>query len=388
MSVRTAPAAVEPAPATPVRRCTESGGPARRTTLDDATDHRRRRTRPGHRRDPDPAVRRLPALGHRHLRVPGAGPAPGPVPRGAGQGEGQASPPRPTTRPPPPRPGPRSRRRSATPVGIMQIPKIGLERAIVQGIGVPDLRKGPGHYPATPLPGQLGNAAIAGHRTTYGAPFNRLDELALGDPIDITTLRGHFHYTMTQQLIVEPEASVDVAQPDPERDAHAHHLQPEVLGVAAPRREGRARPGRRARSLRSPRRYRSRAARHWTTRSRARASRSSRPSGSGSSCCLVGALWWLIFHRYHRWTTWFMGVIPFLVVLFALLLPPRAPAARELFDARDRARPRASRRATSAARTARDDCSGPGCARGSGSTVTVPVSAGPYCGSLGRTDRS
>ena len=100
------------------------------------------------------------------------------------------------------------------PSASSSIPKIGLERAIVQGIGVPDLRKGPGHYPATPMPGQLGNAAIAGHRTTYGAPFNRLDELAPGDPIIITTLAGTYHYTMTQQIIVTPK-EVFVLDPTP-----------------------------------------------------------------------------------------------------------------------------------------------------------------------------
>ena len=115
-------------------------------------------------------------------------------------------------------------------VGIIQIPKIGLERAVVQGIGVPDLRKGPGHYPATPMPGQLGNAAIAGHRTTYGAPFNRLDELAAGDPIDRQHARRHL------PLLGDPAAR-RVAEgrlrpgPDAERHAHAHHLQPEVLRV-------------------------------------------------------------------------------------------------------------------------------------------------------------
>ena len=83
------------------------------------------------------------------------------------------------------------RRRRATASASIHIPKIGLDRAVVQGVGVPDLRKGPGHYPDSPMPGQLGNAAIAGHRTTYGAPFNRIDELAPGDEITIVTVVGH-----------------------------------------------------------------------------------------------------------------------------------------------------------------------------------------------------
>jgi len=99
-------------------------------------------------------------------------------------------------------------------IGIIRIPKIGVDRAVVQGISVPDLRKGPGHYPATPLPGQLGNAAIAGHRTTYGAPFNRLDELVAGDPIVVTTLAGTFRYTVARSLVVTPK-EVFVLDPTP-----------------------------------------------------------------------------------------------------------------------------------------------------------------------------
>ena len=74
------------------------------------------------------------------------------------------------------------------------IPSIDLDEVVVSGVGTDDLRKGPGHYSTTPLPGQPGNAAIAGHRTTYGAPFGRLAELAEGDSIIVETLQGHFVY--------------------------------------------------------------------------------------------------------------------------------------------------------------------------------------------------
>jgi sortase A len=77
-------------------------------------------------------------------------------------------------------------------VAIIRIPEIGAEHAVVEGVSLADLRKGPGHYPETPLPGEAGNAAIAGHRTTYGAPFKRLDELAPGDKIEVITARGAF----------------------------------------------------------------------------------------------------------------------------------------------------------------------------------------------------
>ncbi|MDQ2678100.1 MAG: class E sortase [Actinomycetota bacterium] len=80
------------------------------------------------------------------------------------------------------------------PVGIISIPKIGVGNVIVEGVSKADLKKGPGHYPGTPLPGQKGNSGIAGHRTTYGAPFNRIDELNPGDEIRIATPQGEFTY--------------------------------------------------------------------------------------------------------------------------------------------------------------------------------------------------
>ncbi len=74
------------------------------------------------------------------------------------------------------------------------IPDINVDQISVEGVSVEDLRKGPGHYRTTPNPGQAGNAAIAGHRTTYGAPFHRVDELDPGDSIFVTTAQGVFHY--------------------------------------------------------------------------------------------------------------------------------------------------------------------------------------------------
>jgi sortase A len=94
-------------------------------------------------------------------------------------------------------------------VAHLVIPKIGVDDFVVGGVGVADLRKGPGHYPQTPLPGQRGNAAIAGHRTTYGAPFYRLNELQPGDDIYVTTVQGRFHYIVATTEIVKPtEVSV------------------------------------------------------------------------------------------------------------------------------------------------------------------------------------
>ena len=72
-------------------------------------------------------------------------------------------------------------------IARIEIPAIGVSEYVVEGTDTGDLRKGPGHYPDTPLPGERGTAAIAGHRTTYGAPFRNIDDLkrGAGDP------RGH-----------------------------------------------------------------------------------------------------------------------------------------------------------------------------------------------------
>src|SRR5687768_505230 len=65
-------------------------------------------------------------------------------------------------------------------IGKIEMPSIDRESFIVEGTGTDDLRKGPGHYPDTPLPGERGTVAIAGHRTTYGAPFRKIDQLERG----------------------------------------------------------------------------------------------------------------------------------------------------------------------------------------------------------------
>ncbi len=98
------------------------------------------------------------------------------------------------------------------PVARIVIPRIGLDMVVVQGTDTSDLREGPGHYPSTPLPGQPGNVAIAGHRTTYAHPFYNLNELSAGDSI-LVTVPGHvWRYVVRVQMVVTP-GDVAVAGP-------------------------------------------------------------------------------------------------------------------------------------------------------------------------------
>jgi sortase A len=98
-------------------------------------------------------------------------------------------------------------------MGIIRIPEIDLEWTIVEGVRIgSDLRKGAGHYPDTPIPGQPGNAAVAGHRTTYGAPFHNLDNLEPGDLIEFETVTGVHIYEVRGLEIVDPTA-VEVLNP-------------------------------------------------------------------------------------------------------------------------------------------------------------------------------
>src|SRR5215216_5219206 len=89
-------------------------------------------------------------------------------------------------------------------LAVLDIPKIQFEKVIVESVGRDELRKGPGHVPSTVLPGQDGTFGVSGHRTTYGAPFYRLNELAKGDTITVVTREAIYTYTVTRTAIVRP----------------------------------------------------------------------------------------------------------------------------------------------------------------------------------------
>lgn len=78
---------------------------------------------------------------------------------------------------------------------------------VVENVRLPTLRRGPGHYPSSAPPGEEGNFAVAGHRTTYGAPFLHLDELRPGDEVHVTDREGKRHtYEVAEQRVVGPDA--------------------------------------------------------------------------------------------------------------------------------------------------------------------------------------
>ncbi|SEG75693.1 sortase A [Thermomonospora echinospora] len=101
-------------------------------------------------------------------------------------------------------------------LALIRIPRLGKEYryVVVEGVKPADLRKGPGHYPGSALPGQIGNFVVSGHRTTYSAPFNQIDRLRDGDRILIDTRRTQYVYKVTGRRVVKPNA-VEVTAPVP-----------------------------------------------------------------------------------------------------------------------------------------------------------------------------
>jgi len=89
-------------------------------------------------------------------------------------------------------------------IGIISVPKLNAQYTVVQGTDEASLEKGPGHYPQTVLPGLQETVAIAGHRTTYLAPFRRLNDLKRGNKIVLTLRYARFTYAIQRVQIVTP----------------------------------------------------------------------------------------------------------------------------------------------------------------------------------------
>jgi len=200
-------------------------------------------------------------------------------------------------------------------IGVIKIPRIGVDQAVVEGVGVEDLKKGPGRYPDTPLPGQAGNAAIAGHRTTYGAPFNRLDELSPGDAINVQTVAGTFRYEVFESKVVSPD-EVSVLDPTTDNRLTLTTCNPKysaaerlivVAALVGPLAPVTAVPSLAPPGPRDPK----------TLAGLSGTSTDKLPAILwGALAALVWILAWAIGHWWRRWPTYLMALPVFLVVLF------------------------------------------------------------------------
>jgi sortase A len=235
------------------------------------------------------------------------------------------------------------------PLGRLRIPAAGVDKYFVQGTERDDLTKGPGHYPSTPLPGQVGNAAIAGHRTTYGAPFYNIDHVRArtadqpGDYIVTDTLVGTHVFEVIEQRIVKPSdtwVAGPVSLPENQLARGGLKLDPDksylTLTSCNPRYSARERivilaelidnRNKPAGAPDSAGAIRNVKFKGQPTRSDDAAALEEGLEGDISSrvpaflaallTLVVGMVWWWAFRRWRHPLTWLAGVAPFLLVLF------------------------------------------------------------------------
>ena len=98
----------------------------------------------------------------------------------------------------------------------IKIPRIGVDVVVVEGTSASALRAGAGHYPSTPLPCEVGNVAIAGHRTTYGRPFHDLDLLEPGDRVILETPIGSCTYELDLEPFIVSPTQTEVVDNTPD----------------------------------------------------------------------------------------------------------------------------------------------------------------------------
>lgn len=91
-------------------------------------------------------------------------------------------------------------------LGTIEIPRIGLTRSMFEGIRLSTLDNGPGHWPGTAMPGEVGNVVVAGHRVSHHKDFRDLDQLAPGDEVIMSTMSGRHVYHVVSTEIVRPDA--------------------------------------------------------------------------------------------------------------------------------------------------------------------------------------
>lgn len=231
------------------------------------------------------------------------------------------------------------------PMAIIKIPKIGLDHVVVSGTDKKSLQKGPGHYPNTPLPGQFGNTAIAGHRTTYGAPFNRLDELTIGDKIELETVRGTFTYVIDQPSKVVSPSDVSVIAPtvDPSDPTGQKYLPTLTLTTCHPKYSAAKRLIIKAKLVDDQLGTATEAKQLYNDKGQLptkidvgeddTANESDALAHSNILVAMavasfqlpllwwllllvaVGCVWWYFFKKFHNWKVWIAGVLPFAIAL-------------------------------------------------------------------------
>lgn len=99
-------------------------------------------------------------------------------------------------------------------LGGLEIPSLGVDEPLLEGIRLTTLDNGPGHWPGTAMPGEPGNVVVAAHRTSHGGPFRHIDQLQVGDSVIFTTAAGEMEYLVTETMIVNPDALWIVDQTD------------------------------------------------------------------------------------------------------------------------------------------------------------------------------
>jgi sortase A len=234
------------------------------------------------------------------------------------------------------------------PLGRIIIPKIGVNWIFVEGTNRDDLAKGPGHYTGTPFPGQIGNAAIAGHRTTHGAPFYNVNELQPrspghpGDYIVTQTLIGQHVFEVVDVRIVKPSdtwVAGPMSLPEQQLNHLGESLSPNnaylTLTSCNPRYSARERivilaelinPTQEPKSAPKSAPPVEKVNVQGETNTENAKSLSEGLSGDVSSrapallwgviALIIGAVWWWAFRRFRHPATWLGGVLPFLLVLF------------------------------------------------------------------------
>ena len=89
-------------------------------------------------------------------------------------------------------------------LGTIEIPKLGVNRALWEGVSLNTLDRGPGHWPGTAMPGTLGNVVVGGHRVSHDRPFRDIDQLVPGDEIALTFGGVRHSYIVTGSQVVTP----------------------------------------------------------------------------------------------------------------------------------------------------------------------------------------